>query len=178
MVYALFTGYGHLLTTYPLQTRCVTSGVLFSARDYTVQNIEGQQLDYNRLKNYFIFGLWFAAPLLTIHYTKLLPRSGSIGKRLLIDQTIFAPFFWVYLNVIQGFIEKKPFSEIKEALSNEFVPFMKEYWKIWPILQLFNFAFLPLKYHILFINTVNVPYIGYYTWMMKDKNKQLEEMYL
>lgn len=55
-----------------------------------------------------------------------------------------------------GFLENTPSSAVQEKIARDFVPLMIANWKVWPIINLINFKFVPPKLQVLFGNVVSI----------------------
>jgi hypothetical protein len=76
----MFAAYTRLLEKYPLLTKMVTSGVLFSFGDAITQILidKKPKFDFSRNLNLLIVGTTYVGPLLHLWYSKILPSFGNI----------------------------------------------------------------------------------------------------
>jgi len=76
-------------------------------------------------------------------------------KKLAADELLFDPFCIVFFYSVIGLLERKSVSDIVKKIKAEYWITQKMSWKVWPIVQLVNFALVPGKLRILFINMVS-----------------------
>jgi protein Mpv17 len=93
--------------------------------------------------------------------------DSSVLKKLAADELIFDPFCIVFFYTIIGLLERKNIREIKSKIVANYWETQKMSWKIWPLVQLVNFAIVPGNFsrclcltlqgnlRILFINAVS-----------------------
>lgn len=55
-----------------------------------------------------------------------------------------------------GLLQNTPSSVVQERIARDFVPLMIANWKVWPIINLINFKFVPPKLQVLFGNIVSI----------------------
>ncbi|CCJ31471.1 unnamed protein product [Pneumocystis jirovecii] len=68
----------------------------------------------------------------------------ELVKRILMDQFLFAP------------IEELNKKKLKNRFRQDYISILKVNYCVWPIIQLINFKYIPLKYQIPFLNSVSV----------------------
>src|SRR5690242_17583827 len=80
--------------------------------------------------------------------------DSTVLKKLALDELLFDPFCIVLFFSIVGLLERKSLSQIREKIGKEYWITQKMSWRVWPAVQLLNFAFVPGHLRILFINLV------------------------
>ncbi|WFD24246.1 hypothetical protein MEQU1_002943 [Malassezia equina] len=71
---------------------------------------------------------------------------GGLFRRLFMDQILFAPFGLALFVGSMGIMEgRRTQKELSEKFNDVYVPALLANWKIWPILQTFNFSVMPLR---------------------------------
>lgn len=75
-------------------------------------------------------------------------RFGGILKRLLLDQLIMAPLFIFVFISLTGVLEGLGFDAIRERFRLLYWHILTANWKIWPLIQIINFNFMPLQYRV------------------------------
>eukprot|EP00752_Nemacystus_decipiens_P014597 g12999.t1 len=136
-------------------------------------------LEFKRFAVYTFLGAVWIAPV--VHYwfdlleQQFKDKKGSPApsfamkmfkalKMVTVDQTIGAPlvnagiiFLVPFLNAVTA--GAGPFGAVKKAgelLKEGILPTMLVCWKIWPIANMINFAFVPAKLRVLFMNFVGL----------------------
>ncbi|MBW0532836.1 hypothetical protein O181_072551 [Austropuccinia psidii MF-1] len=75
-------------------------------------------------------------------------RFWGIIKRVLLDQLIMAPLYALVFITMTGWFEGLSIPEIQERLNRLYWYILTANWKIWPLIQIINFNFMPLKYRV------------------------------
>jgi len=76
-------------------------------------------------------------------------------KKLALDELLYDPFCIVLFFTVISILEGKNLSQVKDKIVKEYWVTQKMSWRIWPIVQLINFAVVPGNLRILFINLVS-----------------------
>ncbi|CAH1760804.1 25_t:CDS:10 [Entrophospora sp. SA101] len=120
------------------------------------------------------FGLLIAGPVPAVWYRILdryvkfeNPITGLLA-RVALDQMVFAPTFIAGFFLIQGILEGKTKLQLTRKLEKAYLPALLNSYKIWPIVQLINFRFVPLDHRLLVVNTVA---LGWNTYLSVTNNK-------
>ncbi|KAJ3625689.1 hypothetical protein MTP99_016238 [Tenebrio molitor] len=154
---------------YLLWTNTASCGVLMFLGDLIDQEIHYRKkvdktwrYDYMRLGRMFIVGL-AVGPAHHYYYNFInvvWPRRNmpSIGKKILADQLIASPICIVLFFYTLGLLEGKKFSDATEELKHKFVSVYTVDWMVWPPTQFINFYLVPVRYQVLYINTVTMFY--------------------
>lgn len=88
-----------------------------------------------------------------------LPKTDSSGssldlitilKMVITDQLVMAPLSLVYFICFMGFTEGKTWEFIYARLHRLFLKLLLANWQVWPIIQLINFKFMPLRLRVPF----------------------------
>ena len=182
----MFRWYNGMLHKYPLPTKMITSGFLFGLGDVICQKIEQSNkdkfvVDKKRLARFSFFGCFMGAPVLNFHYGTILqwvsPKTTPLATlaKVTVDQTLFAPFFITYIFMTLPLMEGKTLEDGKKSVREKLWPSLLTNWKVWPLVQFLNFYLIPLRYHLLVVNTVAVWWNAYMSWMCNNNaSAQLE----
>eukprot|EP00026_Physarum_polycephalum_P014893 Phypoly_transcript_15459.p1 GENE.Phypoly_transcript_15459~~Phypoly_transcript_15459.p1 ORF type:complete len:175 (+),score=0.12 Phypoly_transcript_15459:45-569(+) len=81
--------------------------------------------------------------------SSMLPEK-SVYRRILLDQLIFDPISYALYYIYMCLLDKKGPKYIKQTLSNELLPSLKESWKFWFIIQLVNAKLIPQQLDALY----------------------------
>ena len=124
-----------------------------------------------RLARFSFFGCFMAAPVLSFHYGRILPFVNkkttpfATFQKVLVDQTMFAPFFLTYIFITMPLLEGKTLEDGKNDVKKNIWPTLITNWKIWPLVQCMNFYIIPLQYHLLIVNSVAVFWNAYISYI-------------
>eukprot|EP01117_Protostelium_nocturnum_P000132 TRINITY_DN1020_c0_g1_i1.p1 TRINITY_DN1020_c0_g1~~TRINITY_DN1020_c0_g1_i1.p1 ORF type:complete len:201 (+),score=53.86 TRINITY_DN1020_c0_g1_i1:137-739(+) len=87
--------------------------------------------------------------------TGLAVIDSTVLKKLALDELIFDPFCIVLFYSVVGLLERKSLSQIGQKIRKEYWETQLMSWRLWPAVQLINFAFVPGDFRILFVNVVS-----------------------
>lgn len=172
--------YNKLLDTQPLLTKALTSLVGFTVGDVLAQNFisdDGKEYDVMRTIRLGSFG--FLLHGTTGHYfygmiDSKLPgtKPVTVATKVAIDQTLWNPIFgcmfFGYLNVVEG----KSFAEYQAKIKADLKTAVMGSWVVWVPAHTINFAFIPSNQRLLYINTIQ---IGYNIFLSFLGNKKVED---
>ncbi|XP_076398353.1 mitochondrial inner membrane protein MPV17 [Megachile rotundata] len=171
--------YRKLLTKYPLLTQATQAGTLMALGDQIAQNLverkEFKDLDFVRTAQFGGIGFFIAGPATRTWYGILDKYIGSKGgvvvlKKVCCDQLFFAPIFIGVLLSVIGMLQGNDLENLQNKLKKEYPDILKNNYKLWPIVQLVNFYFIPLQYQVLKVQSVALlwnTYISYRTRLEK-----------
>lgn len=84
---------------------------------------------------------------------KLQPNSFSfVGAKVAADGIIFGPVDLLVFFTYMGFSSGKSVAQVKEDVKRDFLPALILEGGIWPIVQVANFRFVPVRYQLLYVN--------------------------
>ncbi|KAM9446916.1 peroxisomal membrane protein 2 [Clarias gariepinus] len=182
LVTRLLQQYLHLLKTYPIITKSVTSAVLSALGNLLSQVLEskkkrkdgqsGKEVDVYGPLRFAVYGLVITGPL-SHHFYHLLellfPASApfSLLKRLLLERLIFAPAFLLLFFAVMNTLEGKTHSDLQDKLKARYWPALKMNWKVWTPFQFININYVPVQYRVLFANLIALFWNAYLTSVRK-----------
>jgi len=92
------------------------------------------------------------------------PRTPPLwvaAAKVFVDQTTYGVVMnWLYFFVIGAF-EGRTLANIQAKVAKDFWPLMLANWKIWPVVSLVNFAFVPPSLQVLFGNVISIFWTAY-----------------
>jgi len=129
------------------------------------------EFNVDRTTDFMSYGLVVYGPLLHYSYNHLIPLFANgnslraLGKKLFFTQTAFSCFsiasFFTYMSLKEGKGLDATYNEVSSKLG----PTMITNWKVWPLLQLINFKFVPLPLQVLYVNFMAIWWNAYLSFM-------------
>ncbi|KAK9697682.1 hypothetical protein RND81_08G053700 [Saponaria officinalis] len=128
-----------------------------------------------------IFGLGFVGPVGHFWYEgldrfirlklQLKPKTRRIvATKVAADGIIFGPFdlfvFFSYMGLASG----KKIAQVKEDVRRDFLPALILEGGAWPVLQVVNFRYIPVKYQLLYVNTFCLLDSAFLSWLEQQKD--------
>ncbi|KAI8617320.1 hypothetical protein BC830DRAFT_1167091 [Chytriomyces sp. MP71] len=173
----VFRAYDRVLRRLPVFTQAVTTCGLFVLGDLVAQHVvEGTPLsqhDYARTGRLALFGGCIAGPSIALWYP-FLQRSiafksdwGSVLARVAADQLLFAPTFTAGFIVSTTLMSGRSLTDARARLDEGYKEAIVNNWKLWPAVQILNFAFVPLLYRSLIVNTIATGWNTYLSLLSK-----------
>jgi len=176
----LWARYNKLLDAQPLLTKALTSLTGFTVGDVLAQKfIEPDDKEYDIMRTVRLgtFGLLIHGT--TGHYfygflDSKLPgtKPVTVATKVAIDQTLWNPIFgcmfFGYLNLMEG----KSFQDYTNKLQADLSTAVMGSWAVWVPAHTINFAFVPPSQRLLYINTIQ---IGYNIFLSFLGNKEVEK---
>ncbi|XP_063979543.1 protein Mpv17 [Diachasmimorpha longicaudata] len=165
--------YRNLLRKYPLRMQAIQAGALMALGDQIAQNFvekrKFQDVDYIRTAKFYAIGFCIGGPATYTWYGILDKYIGSKGgvvamKKVACDQLFFAPCFIGVLLSSVGFMQGNDINSIREKLREEYLEILRNNYKVWPMVQMVNFAFVPLQYQVLVVQSVAVLWNSYVSY--------------
>ncbi|KAL9226815.1 hypothetical protein vseg_002584 [Gypsophila vaccaria] len=173
----LWRWYQNCLTIHPVKTQMISSGVLWGVGDIAAQTItfsthnklhisekdKEWKINWKRVAATSLFGFGFVGPVGHFWYegldralkTRLRMKQNSfrfVGTKVALDGIIFGPLDLLVFFTYMGFANGKALPQIKEDVKRDFLPALALEGGIWPILQIANFRYIPVRYQLLYVN--------------------------
>ena len=107
-------------------------------------------------------------------YSKVLPciapgcGAKAIFKKVLFTQTFFTVTGTSLFYFTLGIAEGKSLQEASNEVRAKLWPTLLTGWKVWPIIGLINFTFVPAQLQVLFVNVISI-FWGVYMSYMKNR---------
>lgn len=150
--------YLQALRTHPLRTKAITAGCIAGCSQTIAQKVGGaKRLDYRRIALVFLYGLVYAGPFghflhkLMDHLFKRKQDGATIAKKVALEQALSGPWnnliYMLYFGLI---LEGRPWSFVKNKLKRDYVNVQLSSWKVWPLISLINYRYVPLEFRVLF----------------------------
>ncbi|XP_019183775.1 PREDICTED: protein Mpv17-like [Ipomoea nil] len=171
--------YQNCLAVHPVKTQVISSGVIWGLGDVSAQavthytartrrNLPSDEekefkINWRRVATTSLFGLAFVGPVGHYWYEgldryirlrlQLQPETlRFVATKVALDGIIFGPLdLFVFFSYI-GFASGKTAPQVKEDLKRDFIPALILEGGVWPIVQVANFRFVPVRYQLLYVN--------------------------
>ncbi|PRP84936.1 Mpv17 / PMP22 family protein [Planoprotostelium fungivorum] len=175
--------YIHLLKTVPIQTKTGTAIVLGFLGNIVTQKVFEKKATFEWGRAGKVLAYYAIMMPIAHYWYKFLdrlfekraerakldaekekekkPQTGlsvidsTVLKKLALDELIFDPFCIFLFFTVIGVLERKSLSQIREKIGKEYWITQKMSWKLWPAVQLINFALVPGDFRILFVNVIS-----------------------
>lgn len=95
--------------------------------------------------------------------------SAVALKKVVLDQLFFAPTMMLIFLTTLNTIHRKPLSETKAHIIQNYPDIMIANYKVWPAIQLANFYIVPTNYQLLLVQTVALFWNTYLAWKTSQK---------
>lgn len=180
----IWARYNKLLEAQPLLTKACTSLIGFTAGDVLAQNFindDGQPYDVMRTIRLGSFG--FLLHGTTGHYfygflDSKLPgtKPVTVASKVAIDQFFWNPIFGLMFFGYLNFTEGKSLEDYKQKISADLKTAVMGSWAVWIPAHTVNFAFIPPSQRLLYINTIQIGYNVFLSFLGNKKVDQAEEV--
>ncbi|GAK65724.1 vacuolar membrane protein [Moesziomyces antarcticus] len=80
----------------------------------------------------------------------------ALGNRVAMDQIFFAPIGLALFTGAMGAMERGSLEGVQAKFGEMYIPALLANWQIWPLVQLVNFRYMPLKYRVPFVSAVGI----------------------
>lgn len=193
----IWESYLQSLDSNPIRTKALTSGALSALSDILAQILQnrlGKSGDAElkiRIRNSVfqaLVGIFYRAPVIHFWFEaldRIIFRSwtnsgwSTVLAKIFVNQTCFTPVFVsVYLMIYAKFMQNR---SIREAFKSDLRwkgklgGILRANWKIWPIVGLISFRFVPPKLRVLFGNVVAIFWTIYIILISGNASSKEEE---
>ncbi|KAH6783767.1 Peroxisomal membrane 22 kDa family protein [Perilla frutescens var. hirtella] len=134
-------------------------------RNLQINNEEKERLHFNwrRVATTGLFGVGFVGPIGYFWYEwldrfirlrlKLQPKSiRFIATKVAMDVMIFGPMDLIMFFAYMGLSSGKSVGQVKEDMKRDLIPAIILEGTLWPVIQVANFRFVPVRYQLLYVN--------------------------
>ncbi|KAI9332808.1 integral membrane protein mpv17 pmp22 family [Obelidium mucronatum] len=177
----MFKFYDQILRKHPIGTQALTTAGLFILGDVLAQQVVERRNDKHdilRTLKLGAFGGLIAGPSIALWYPflqkniKLGTETKNVVARVVLDQTLFAPTFLGIFITSTTLMNGHSFADVKTRLKDGYSEALINNWKVWPAVQMVNFAFVPLLYRSLVVNTIATGWNTYLSLLTSRLNEK------
>ncbi|PIA42693.1 hypothetical protein AQUCO_02000264v1 [Aquilegia coerulea] len=195
--------YTNCLINHPLKTQIISSGFLWGVGDIAAQSITHAtvkkhhsksdedhklQINWKRVAITSMFGFAFVGPVghywyegldrIIRHRLQLQPRSFRfVATKVAVDGFLFGPLdlfvFFSYMGLMTG----KSVTQVKEDVKRDFLPALVVEGGAWPLLQVANFRYVPVRYQLLYVNVFCLLDSAFLSWVDQQENAQWKQWF-
>ncbi|KMT18154.1 hypothetical protein BVRB_2g031830 [Beta vulgaris subsp. vulgaris] len=192
----LWRWYQNCLSVHPVKTQMISSGVLWGVGDIAAQTItfsmakkslqisdkeKKLEINWKRVAATSLFGFGFIGPAGHFWYegldrflkVRLKMQQNSfrfVGSKVALDGIIFGPLDLLVFFTYMGFSNGKSVPQIKEDVKRDFIPALALEGGIWPILQVANFRYIPVRYQLLYVNVFCLLDSCFLSWIEQQQD--------
>ncbi|XP_046441007.1 protein Mpv17-like [Daphnia pulex] len=157
--------YKNLLHKYPYGIQAVQTAILMGTGDFLsqvfVEKTEAKDYNFLRTAKFAGFGLCVAGPAIRGWYNVLdryikSPGVKGVLLKVSVDQLLFAPTFLVIFLSTMGTLNGEGPKQISTRVKQDFPEILVTNWKVWPMVQMVNFYFIPLQHRVVVAQFVAV----------------------
>jgi protein Mpv17 len=157
-----WNAYVRALEEKPLIAKSCTSLVGFLLGDLLAQLfIVKTGIDYKRLATLSMFGFLWHGPSGHYFYNWLdgvIPGKDAkaVFSKVAFDQLIWCPIFMTVFFTYLGLLAGDSFGVIGNKIKADLFTAVQGSWKVWPFVHAINFRFIPNKFRMIYINSVQI----------------------
>jgi len=175
---SLWDDYLEQLEKNPVVTKALTAAFTSVVSDILAQYLLGApltNLNWTSIRNQFLIGLFIRGPC--VHYwflalEEIFARLGYSSKKaansfpvvlakVFLDQATFSPLFNLLYFYVIGMLEGRSLPYIHDKISREFLMVMMMNYKVWPLVNILNFKYVPANLRVLFGNIIGIFWTAY-----------------
>ncbi|KAL6212584.1 PREDICTED: protein Mpv17-like [Fragaria vesca subsp. vesca] len=142
---------------------------------------EELKINWRRVIKTSLFGFGFVGPVGHLWYqgldryikSRLLLKQNSfrfVASKVAIDGFLFGPLDLLVFFTYMGFAAGKSVPQIKEDVKRDFLPAFVLEGGIWPIVQVVNFRFVPVRYQLLYVNVFCLLDSSFLSWLEQQED--------
>ncbi|CAH1451629.1 uncharacterized protein LOC111913049 [Lactuca sativa] len=189
--------YTNCLAVHPVKTQVISSGLIWGLGDLAAQAVtratavkkknlflsdeDNIHINWRRVVTTSIFGMAFVGPIGHFWYEGLdrflkcrfnyPPKSMRfVAMKVALDGIIFGPVDLFVFFTYMGFASGKNVNQVKEEVKRDFLPALIVEGGIWPIVQVGNFRFIPVRYQLLYVNLFCLLDSCFLSWLEQQQD--------
>lgn len=107
---------------------------------------------------------------------RLRPKSFRfVATKVAVDGFLFGPLDLLVFFTYMGFSTGKSVPQIKEDVKRDFLPAFLLEGGVWPVLQVVNFRFVPVRYQLLYVNFFCILDSCLLSWIEQQEDAQWKQ---
>lgn len=197
----LWRWYQKCLAVHPVKTQVISSGIIWGAGDIAAQCVTHYtaktrttteddnkefKINWKRVSTTSLFGLGFVGPVGHYWYEgldrfirlKLMLKPNSfpfVAAKVGADGFLFGPLDLIVFFTFMGFSTGKSVPQIKEDVKRDFLPALILEGGIWPVVQVANFRYVPVRYQLLYVNFFCLLDSCFLSWVEQQQDAPWKE---
>ncbi|KAL2548390.1 Peroxisomal membrane 22 kDa (Mpv17/PMP22) family protein [Forsythia ovata] len=175
----LWKWYQNSLAVHPIKTQVISSGFIWGFGDIAAQAVTNStakkyhnqspdedkefKINWRRVATTSLFGFGFVGPVGHFWYEgldrfirlrlQLRPNSFRfVTTKVAVDGMLFGPLDLLVFFTYMGFSTGKSAAQVKEDVKRDFLPALVLEGGVWPLVQVVNFRYVPVRYQLLYVN--------------------------
>ncbi|KAL2318224.1 hypothetical protein Fmac_032100 [Flemingia macrophylla] len=144
------------------------------------------KINWKRVSTTSLFGLGFVGPVGHYWYEgldrfirlRLMLKPNSVrfvATKVAVDGFLFGPLDLLVFFTYMGFSSGKSVPQIKEDVKRDFLPAFVLEGGIWPVVQVANFRFIPVRYQLLYVNFFCLLDSCFLSWVEQQQDAQWKQ---
>ncbi|CAA2934502.1 protein SYM1-like [Olea europaea var. sylvestris] len=193
----LWKWYQSCLAVHPVKTQVISSALIWGFGDIAAQAVthttakkrhlqsrnedKDFKINWRRVATTSLFGLGFVGPVGHFWYEgldrfiklrlQLRPNSFSfVATKVAADGIIFGPLDLLVFFTYMGFSTGKNAAQVKEDVKRDLLPALILEGGVWPIVQVANFRYVPVRYQLLYVNLFCLLDSCFLSWVDQQEN--------
>ncbi|KAJ0090835.1 hypothetical protein Patl1_13257 [Pistacia atlantica] len=146
------------------------------------------KINWKRVATTSMFGFGFVGPIGHFWYEgldkfirlklQLPPKSVRfVATKVATDCIIFGPLDLFVFFSYMGFSAGKNVTQVKEDVKRDFIPALILEGGVWPIVQVANFRYVPVRYQLLYVNIFCLLDSAFLSWVEQQKDASWKQWF-
>lgn len=108
------------------------------------------------------------------HNFNFASKPLSVLTKVCLQQCVFAPVFNTYFFCMQSLLSGASLSDTLERLKKALPDSLMNSVKLWPIVQMINFVYVPPQFRSQFVGVIAVGWQAYLSWLNQKAAREVE----
>lgn len=106
------------------------------------------------------------------------PKSlRFVATKVAVDGLLFGPLDLLVFFTYMGFSTGKSVDQVKEDVKRDFLPALILEGGIWPIVQVVNFRYVPVRYQLLYVNFFCLLDSSFLSWLEQQQDAPWKQFF-